>query len=454
MKNNINTPKKIINNPLNIPLQRLNISTQNIHHLTYTGKFHWGEESTTSALLASIYGDEYGIDGFCTQCGTHLKKCQNGYKSPLKISGRIASFNKKQESRYSGSDFLLSFKDGKQKITFNFQAKSIALNKNMDKAAWDKIFYIYKKNSGFHQYNTLLKYSRKHGFEPFYIFYTEKNNPHLTCDTKCKIAGHNGPHDTFSLVIPAQTLRNIYNNWSTQSSVNGTFMDIVAKESIPLPCLFKHHFSQKNLVNSLHKNIKLFFPEMETRVHSIGNSDYPGTIIDEEVPHLQIEQPLIHAAKTKIETFSKVEQQEIKQISNREFVSLILETLNYNEFTTFQDIAKTINHFIGGDIKANAVSKIIKSKYIYANKAVKVVSQKQLNVGHSVDVSGNFDSHFGYNNREEVLKEFYPEIEVLNNHVSIDGETGVKYIADDALIANVNRLMKVSIEENGERLPL
>ena len=120
----------------------------------------------------------------------------------------------------------------------------------------------------------------------------------------------------------------------------------------------------------------------------------------------------------------------------------------------FQDIAKTINHFIGGDIKANAVSKIIKSKYIYANKAVKVVSQKQLNVGHSVDVSGNFDSHFGYNNREEVLKEFYPEIEVLNNHVSIDGETGVKYIADDALIANVNRLMKVSIEENGERLPL
>lgn len=452
MKNNINTPRKLINNPLNIPLQRLNISTQNIHHLTYTGKFHWGEESTTSALLASIYGDEYGIDGFCTQCGTHLKKCQNGYKSPLKISGRIASFNKIQESRHSGSDFLLSFKDGKQKLTFNFQAKSIALNKNMDKVAWAKIFYI-RKNSGFHQYNTLLNYSRKHGFEPFYIFYTEKNSPHLTCDTKCKITGHNGPHDTFSLVIPAQTLRNIYNNWSTQSSVNGTFMDIIAKESVPLPCLFQHHFSQKNLVNSLYKNIKLFFPELETGVHSIGNSDYPGTITDEEVPHLQIEEPLIHAAKTKIETFSKVEKQEIKLISNREFVSLILETLNYNEFTTFQDIAKTINHLTGRDIKANAVSKIIKSKYIYADKAVKVVSEKQLNIGYSVDVSGKFDSHFGYNNREEVLKEFYSEIEVHNNHVLIGGENGVKYITEDALITKVKRLMQNSSENDRERLP-
>lgn len=184
-----------------IPEQVLNISNQNIHNLIYSSRFHWDEESITTAYLASIYGHKYSIDGTCFVCGRSFSACPNGNTPPLLTNARIASFNRSQESKHSGSDFLLSYQDNK----FLIQAKVIENSTPMNETTWNKIFH-----DEFNQFKTLLKFALKNDASAYYLFYVMSDSPHYRSKTKC--SHHTSPYDTFSLLISALDLYEIWRN--------------------------------------------------------------------------------------------------------------------------------------------------------------------------------------------------------------------------------------------------
>lgn len=241
MRKNIHVPQ--IKQPFDILDRTLNISNQNIHNLIYSSRFHWDEESITTAFLASIYGEKYFINGKCFECGMPFSTCPNGNTPPLQTSARVASFNRSQESEHSGSDFLLSHQGSK----FLFQAKVITNSTPMNIGTWDKIFHNQKK-----QLITLLTFSLKHNAKPYYLFYVMSNSPHHSSKTKCLI--HTSPYDTVSLIIPAYEILRIHRSRSWDKSKH-TFNSIISPECIPLTCLFKS--CQNNNNNNQSEALKL-----------------------------------------------------------------------------------------------------------------------------------------------------------------------------------------------------
>ncbi|QNV37018.1 hypothetical protein [Rothia terrae] len=440
MKKNINT--RNVRQPFSIPEKILNISNQNIHNLIYSSLFHWDEESITTAYLGSIYGQSYSVDGNCFQCGLHITNCPNGNTPQLNTKARIASFNKKQESKHSGSDFLLSYKRSNQSISRIFiQAKVIRSDQKMNITAWEKIFH--KK---FAQYNKIIKYSHQKLADPYYLFYVLDDSPHFSSQALCNI--HTNPYDTFALLIKASSLTSIHQSKSSWSYSKDTFNNTIAPHAIPLTCIFKHH-------PNMNSNINHSFPTgtISTIFNRKDDSIITGALnanIDEEIPEVIIDEKLIEASELKEKSYNydfpfNAKESLLPSSPDDLSINMILNLLANNEFTTFNDIAKVYsNDKINKNSILTSVRNIILSSKILPEDAVKVVGQKYIKKNNSIDLNGEFNSYYGYTDKITVINKFYPYLSISNGFIKIgENSNQAKYIDSKKLIEKIlNRFNK------------
>lgn len=468
MQKNIHVPQ--IKQPFNILKRSLNISNQNIHNLIYSSRFHWDEESITTAYLASIYGHKYSIDGTCFECGTSFSTCPNGNTPPLSTKARVASFNRSQESKHSGSDFLLSYQGNK----FLIQAKVIADSTPMNIGAWKKIFH----NKEQKQLETLLKFALKYEAKAYYLFYVMSNSPHHSIKTKCE--EHTSPYDTFSLMIPAIELHRMMHrkNWSGWGNKKKTFSDIISPNCIPFTCFFKSCQTNNPMPVSQPNSFKLLdildiltilkdtsdilevldeliwasVPDIfdgcreafdESAILEIlkrsGKIDLLDGISEKEkeVTEFVIDESLVNASEVKERAFIEFSQPETDLVNkfeepSREAVSFILSLLKPDEFTTFSDIAKLFNE-PSQNSALFSVRGFILSEDVLPEDAVKVVAKTDIK-SERIDLRGNFNSYYGYDSRLDVIKEFYPHLKVEDGMLKIgEKPSEAKYVGTEGL---------------------
>lgn len=444
MKSNINVPN--INQPFNIKNQILNISNQNIHNLIYSSLFHWDEESITTAYLGSIYGKKYSINGICFQCGLSLSSCPNGQTPSLLTNARIASFNKHQEGFYSGSDFLLSYRLNKSRTyRFLFQAKAITADTKMNKGTWGGIFH---KNLS--QYKKLRTFALSNHAKPYYLFYVLNDSPHRNTSTLCP--SHTTPYDTISLLISAEDIYNIYskNSWGW---CKDTFSQVIAPYTFPFTCLFKHLPKSGKTSNNPSSNPNSL-PEFEPifsdaftdfmgdRGGQIKNSSEEKEIPSPDMPELTIDERLILASelkeksmKGKKDYINKLEKTNdgfrFSESPDLTSINFILNLLEPNEFTTFSDIS---NIFNSTNSSFWTVRNYILSEKVLPEDAVKVVSKKEIISNSVIYLDGEFNSHYGYKNKVEVIEEFYPHLVITNGRIKIgEGPRDARYINLESL---------------------
>lgn len=153
---------------------------------------------------------------------------------------------------------------------------------------------------------------------------------------------------------------------------------------------------------------------------------------EREVSEFIIDESLINASSIKESSFRELANPENNLINrfkdpSRESVSFILTLLKPDEFTTFIDIAKLFTE-TNLNSALFSVRNFILSKDTLPEDAAKVVGKTDIKSGH-IDLRRNFNSHYNYASRLDVIKEFYPHLKVEDGMLKLgEKPSEAKYV--------------------------